>query len=781
MKEAIKSMNWKYLLRESALILLLSYFFLLASTHNGLVSFNIFAITIFIFLVFEIVWLIKGQKVSLKKEIPIMVFLGTLLVASWFSIDPRRSITEVWLLGTALFLFLLTSDLVSRGWSVDLWVKALLVVGGIVMIFTWREAIVWYQQWYDFTGKLIPEISYRLPAPNFLAVFLNLLLMVAAASILYTKSKGGKVLLVLWSLSALGLIFLTSSRGGWLGTIAGLGSLFLLAAWAFPEQRKVVIKWLHKHRLVMILLVIGALTIVLVFAWVFIQQSNQPTHSKLSESRGFLWKPAWQAFLRSPIIGSGPYTYASFYLQTRSIPPAPLYLFSHNIYLDMLSGAGVVGLLAFLGAIICLCVGLVKQFRSTTGLDRGMVMGAMAALSAFMVHGVVDSVHHTIPTVAWVLAIILGVGIQNSQSVEKRRLGFSWWLGVALVSAGVLNLWAEKPLHEVAIAGNSGYWQNARQGIQEVIERDPALAIAYQQAGLIEGKLAEDEGTEAVNAALGNFETAIEIDPYWGVNYLNLGVLYREIGNLQQSIRMLEKAVEISSECALFQLNLGVAYEMIGDDDQAKEAYSLALEAQPLWQNAYFWRETSFRKEIHAQNSASAEMLMLSREELEVEYLKKPSGIRAYLNIIPYYLSDGDLLKAEEALRYAELSYTELESDRLLTKWYKAELAARRGDYGEAARLGDEALQRFMQQGVYGPGTFGTLMYDQLVFRRPVIMMEVVPQIEMIVLPDEWGVRLQQTAVWYEKSGNSDRAQALKKILHEQIPDYAEILDRRID
>ena len=299
MKEAIKSMNWRYLLRESVLILVLSYFFLLASTHNGLVNDTIFTATICIFLLFSALWILLGQKVSARKEIPVLFFLGVLAVASWFSIDPRRSVTEVWLLGAALFLFLLSSDLVSRGWGVDLWIKALLIVGGIVMLFTWREAIVWYQQWFSLTGKLIPEMSYRLPAPNFLAVFLNLLLMLAVASLFFTKSKGGKVLLGVWAFSALGLIYLTSSRGGWLGTVAGLGSLILLAAVAFPENRKRIVKWLRQHRIVLVFLVIGVITVLLVFAWVFIQQSKIPGHAKLGDSRSFLWNPAWQAFIAS--------------------------------------------------------------------------------------------------------------------------------------------------------------------------------------------------------------------------------------------------------------------------------------------------------------------------------------------------------------------------------------------------------------------------------------------------------------------------------------------------
>lgn len=776
MKEAIKSMNWRYLLQESALILLLSYFFLLASTHNGLVNYTIFTITICVFFLFLVLWVLFGQKVSIKKEIPILIFLGILATASWFSVDPRRSVTEVWLLGAALFLFLLSSDLVSRGWGVDLWIKALLIVGGIVMLFTWREAIVWYRQWFSITGKLIPEMSYRLPAPNFLAVMMNLLLMMAVASFFFTESKGGKVLLGVWSLSALGLVYLTSSRGGWLGTMAGLGTLMILSAVVFPERRKKIVRWLRRHRVVLALLLIGVITVLLVFAWVFIQQSKIPGHATLGDSRSFLWDPAWQAFLASPLIGSGPYTYISFYMQQQSIPPSPLYLFSHNIYLDLLSGSGVVGLAAFLVMVLCLVFGLFKRLRQTAGLERAAAMGAMAALSAFLVHGVVDSVHHTIPTVAWVLGIVLGVGIGNAAEVKKHRVSISWLLGLGLVAAGLLNLWAEKPMHEGAIAGNSGYWQEAQGYFTEAARRDPGLATAYQQSGLVESKLAEEGQDEWLHSAITNFEAAVTIDPFWGLNYANLGVLYRYDGDYYSAAKALDQAVEAAPESALYLLNRGVIYELMGEESVAADSYRAALELKPLWRDSYFWRETDFRKMFH-DGLPQPEKGPGSLAEAEDGVKKQPSRMVSYLRVIPFYLEAGMLEEAQQAIDYAKLAYSVKSEESLLLKWYEAEAAADLGDFQTAAKTGDEVIHQFMQQGIYGYGTFGTLMYDQLVFRRPAMVMEVVPQMTMITLPDEWGMHLQQTAEWYGEAGDLVRKNVLLKELEEYIPDHSSVLD----
>ena len=773
-----RGINWRYLLRESVLILALSYFFLLASTHNGLVSYEIFSITIGLFAGFTILWVVYGQTVGLKREWLVMVFLGVLALAAYHSIDPRRSMTEVWLIGAALFLFLLASELVSRGWEVALWVKALLIVGAIIMALTWREAIVWYLQWLESSGKVWPELFYRLPAPNFLAIFLNILLMVAGASFVFSTSKAARFLLGAWMTSALGLIYLTSSRGGWLGTAAGLGVLVFFTALAFPEKRKAFFSWMRMHRFMTVMIFIFGLTALLVFGWVFYQHSKLPSHAAVGVSRPFLWSPAWQAFMRSPVIGSGPYTYISFFVQQQSTPPSPLYLYAHSIYLDLLSGSGVIGLAVFLVMIAGLTRALIRKFCSTSGMEQAAAMFALGALAAFLVHGVADSVHHTIPTAAWLLAMVLGLGVGKTIDRKPRHFGLSLLLGVVLVLAGVVNLWAQKPMAEGIVAGNSGMWQKAKTDLEETIVRDPGLATGYQQLGLIESKLAEQGMDLELENAIVHFEMAVEKDPYWGLNHANLGVLYREHGNLLLSVEVLEKAVEIAPKGSLYLLNLGISYELLDRDEAAKAAYDAALHLQPTWKRSSFFRETALRSEIAERQRAGEAEKKISLAEAEENLKRAQLRMSAYLEVIPLYLAVDRLQEADEAIRYAKLAYSTKVEERLVLQWYEAELAARKGDFAKAARLGDEAVQRYLWQGINGPGTLGQLMYNQLVFRRPAMVMENVPQMTMILLPDEWGERMYKTAEWYRLLGNEERAGVLLLELGQHIPDFEYRMDR---
>lgn len=775
MKRTQQPLNWQYLIREAALILMLSYFFLLASTHNGLANYQVFSLTTIIFLAITLLWLGFGQRPARKKEIPLFIFLGALAVAAYASIDPRRSFTEVWLIGAALFLFLLTADLTSRGWESDLWGKALLSVGAIVMIFTWGEAIAWYRQWLETTGKVWPEIFYRLPTPNFLVVFLNILLMVACSSFLFARTKTAWVLSGLWILSAVGLIYLTSSRGGWLGTAAGLGAMTLLSAFAFPDKRKEFFKWLRQHRLFSILLLIGLLAFLLIFAWIFYQQSQLPTHAAIGESRSFLWQPAWQAFLGSPWIGRGPFTYFSFYVQQHSTPPSPLYLYSHSIYLDLLSGSGLLGLGTFLLMIGALVVGLFKKFSSTRGPEQAAAMAALAALAAFLVHGFVDSVHHTIPTAAWLLAIVLGVGIGKNENQRVQRVSLSVLLGLALAAGGGLKLWADQPLNAGVIAGNSGLWQEASQDFQQAVGRDPHLSSTYQQWGMSESKLAEQGSPAALTNAIAHFETALALDPYWGLNHANLGVLYRAQGDLTKATAALERAVALSPKSALFQLNLGVTYELLHDNESARRAYLQAITLQPLWAEAYFWRETPLRDTLSKDWADSVSRKPLTLTEAEQGVAARGDYLAPYLEVIPFYLAAQRWHDAQQAIYFAQLAYTGKEEERLLLQWYQAEFAAGQGDYALAAKLGDEAIHRFLWQGAYGPGTLGQIKYNQFVFRSPAMVMEVVPQMTMILLPDGWGDHLRQTAEWYQQSGEAERAEQLRQELKTFIPDSVDM------
>ena len=123
-------------------------------------------------------------------------------------------------------------------------------------------------------------------------------------------------------------------------------------------------------------------------------------------------------------------------------------------------------------------------------------------------------------------------------------------------------------------------------------------------------------------------------------------------------------------------------------------------------------------------------------------------------------------------MKDADLAYFNTPADLSEVRWVEAELAASQGKLDEAVQLGQFALGSYQMQGILGPGSFGQLYYGPLMFRRPSIAMELVPQLQTITTPDLWGGRMAQLIGWYQALGDTDHANQLKSELAVQIPDF---------
>ncbi len=760
----------RYLLQEASLLLLISYLLLFASTHNGLVDPTFLAITAGLLTLGVVALLWKSRPLPASVEWPWLVFGAVLLLSCLTSIDPRRSLTEFWLLGAAGLVWILVACLVQRGWPAELIIKALLIVGAILMIFAWLEPLQWYMQSVAAMGNWLPSLNYRLSLPNFFGVILNLMLMVAAARLLATRQMASRVFLSLWILSALGLLYLTSSRGGWLGTAAGLACLGVLAFRNFRSRWLPLWEWLWRRRALLSLLAVIALAV----AYLLYRQAMQPTHGSLFGSRAEFWGPAWNAFLQSPLLGKGPYTFISLYLQANSVPPKLLFVYAHNIYLDVLSGSGILGLVAFLWLVVAITRALWGAIR--TGGEAGVVaMGALAAWAAFLVHGLADSVHHTIPTSAWTLAIILGASVTaRPLGVSGRRVNGTLVLGLGVAALSWANLWLALPLYRGVAEANSGEWSQAAAQLAEAARRDPKLAIAHQQSGLAEAVLASQGEAPALDVALGAFEQTVALDPYWALNHANLGALYRQKGDLPTARQAFQQAVALAPDAALYYLNLGEVEEALGNTIAAQQAYTTALRLQPDWQAAYFWRATALRQALVQKLAATASPSLATLAELEAQLQSDRSRARAYLQLGRAYLEAGRVQEAGQVLQQGGLAYFSDDEEHLEWAWLVAEQAAASGELDQAVALGQQALDDYRRQGVYGPGSYGKLMYAPLMFRRPEMALELVPQMTVITLPDRWGEHMHQLSVWYTALGEADKAQALEKELRIVIPDFYE-------
>ena len=136
-------------------------------------------------------------------------------------------------------------------------------------------------------------------------------------------------------------------------------------------------------------------------------------------------------------------------------------------------------------------------------------------------------------------------------------------LGVVISLFAWLNVWQAIPLYQGVAAANREEWSEAAVQLDEAVARDTYLSIAHQQSGLAYSALADAGDKQALQQAIDRFEQTSAMDPYWGLNWANLGALYRSQGKWQLAADAFQKATHAAPNAAVFWLNLGECEEML--------------------------------------------------------------------------------------------------------------------------------------------------------------------------------------------------------------------------
>ncbi len=739
--------DWRYLGMEAGLILAVAYLLVFASPHNiGLIYPATVAVTAALLTALTLGWLVLGRRGPGRLHFGVWVFLAALILAAAFSSDLRRSLPEVWLIGCALFWFLLAAELTSRGVPAELIHKAVLLVVGILSALALLEVARWYQGWLAVhPGDWLPAIQYRVTAPNLVAVLVNLSLMLLIPRILASRARPLRVLLALWTLALLALLYFTSSRGGWIGTAAGFGGLALAHYYHNPAPWRARISALLKKRWPVALAVLATLVLLAAAAWLFIRQEQLPTHGSFFRSRGDFWGPAWQLFSQSPLVGSGPHTFVNAFLERVSAPPGTIYNYAHNIYLDLLSGSGLIGL----GGFIFLCYAVIKtllrRLRAAEGLDLAALIGAAGAAAAFLVHGLFDSVHHTSPSAAWTFSILLGAALGSPRrEAPARRWPLAGFLLLPVFAW--INLWWLIPYQAGVDAAGRGDWQTAAAQFDRAAARDPALTLTHQQRGLAYAFLAGLGQPGALEQAAASFTQAARLDPAYAMNWANLGALQIAAGDYAAAQSSLEEAVRRAPRCALCWLNLGDARLFAGDGSGATQAYQKALELYPAATDAPDWAADPLLSAVQrswraAHPAAGAKTV----EELEAAVRANPHLAATYVNLGYAYLEQGSADLAARMAADASLAGG-AGADVL---WLQAAAWHALGD-PRASESAEGALNRIGLNSPAGPGGLGEVQYFTNQFRRAVMPAQLVPQMNPLPLAAVWVEREAERVGWEE-------------------------------
>jgi O-antigen ligase len=344
-----------------------------------------------------------------------ILFVGIVLLCSVVlrppTISSLRACSE---LVAGLCFFLTVGSWVRTVAQVKKIFYALLTAGiGVACFGFYQRIIDYYGDFYfwlypkqaenlePWTGRITSVLNYS----NSLAGFLNLILPISLGLLLIPVSRRLRSIAIVTLACCTGALVLTASRGGFASflAISLLGATYVARQ---PGSRK----WLLIGGVLM-----AALALILFFGLV---RAPWVEEDQSAAMRLLFWGVAVTLFLRSPVVGVGYGNFRDLY----SLPGIASGVFDvHNLYLQLLSETGIIGLVSFCSLIVlvvrrCLC-----NLRGEGHDLRTIVnFAAMGAVVALLLHGFVDFLFIVSPQFTALFWLILGLVVAADRWPKHR-------------------------------------------------------------------------------------------------------------------------------------------------------------------------------------------------------------------------------------------------------------------------------------------------------------------------------------------------------------------------
>ena len=328
----------------------------------------------------------------------ILVALAVALVATGFSPVPKAALHGLFKLLSYLGVYALMRQLLAeapRWWDR---IVAALLAGELA------SAVIAIRQLYGDTSELarwadpnsVADGTIRvygpLENPNLLAGYLLPILPLAVVAFLRWRGWAER----LYALTALVLgsaaLVLSYSRGGWLGLVAGLGTIGLLLV--LRQTRHWPVLW---RRLFPLLLVAGAAAL-LVVAVTQVEPLRIRAMSLVAgredSSNNFrinVWMAALSMIQDRPWLGIGPGNTAFNLIYPLYQQPRFNALSAYSVPLELLVEGGVPGLLAGLGLLLASLRSGLAQLKGENSFALP-ALAAVAAIVGLCVQGATDTI-----------------------------------------------------------------------------------------------------------------------------------------------------------------------------------------------------------------------------------------------------------------------------------------------------------------------------------------------------------------------------------------------------
>jgi tetratricopeptide (TPR) repeat protein len=176
-----------------------------------------------------------------------------------------------------------------------------------------------------------------------------------------------------------------------------------------------------------------------------------------------------------------------------------------------------------------------------------------------------------------------------------------------------------------------GDYQAALTNFNQAIQLNPNYGLAYFSRATAYYYLGDKQN------AIADYNQAIQLDPKYATAYNNRGVAYSELGDQQKAIADFNQAIQLNPKDAYAYINRGNAYLYLGDKQKAIADYNQAIQLDPKDALAYNNRGLAYSHLGDKQNAIAD-----YNQAIQLD----PKSAAAYSNRGNAYLYLGDKQKA---------------------------------------------------------------------------------------------------------------------------------------
>jgi len=389
--------------------------------------------------------------------------------------------------------------------------------------------------------------------PNTVSTIIEIVLPLALALILARKGLPLRLLGMAMTLILLYGLFLTYSRGSWIG-VAGALIIFIGAE---------AIRRLPRSLATVVVGGLGTIILLGVIGFLILGPGRLPGFefwASTADSRLTLYRNSLYMAYDYPYtgIGLGSETFAWNYATFALLIQNRLLWYAHNLFISVWVAQGLIGLIALTGLLISFYALVIHVIRR--GKPDALFHGAWVGVTAGLLHGFTDARQYIEPI--WLMPLML--------------TGFA--LTVALGHTAL----REAPAEEGVKGGSPLRWLvPAGVGIALVIglialNRNLLMAGWYTNQGalaetraVLMPELTEDQRETYFQQASDWYDQALNTDSTYSPASRRAGNLKVARGQYEQAVPLLEEAVQLEPTNPAAIKGLGLAYVWVGRVEDA--------------------------------------------------------------------------------------------------------------------------------------------------------------------------------------------------------------------